>query len=401
MKPQREQFRQSTPHKLELKKGGACLGCFGLPFFGAGILMLLIVGQVLPISNASELPWRAWIVLLFMGIVFTAVGAGLVLGRKWITLDIMQGRIWIAWGLLFPLRGTCYDLKDYTRIVINRSSGKTDSDENYEVALSTDNCSELSMLTSTDYGHAYTQAKLLCDFLKIPMQDKSSVNAAIFKPGQPSQDTTTACPDPEPLIPPQHLTCEIKSTEAGITIRIPNTVYTPYLILLQLIPLGVGLFFGIKMLSFFLHTNTPPHIQGIFAGFYGLFFALIPILSGLKRRLASKDYSMVVNVNLQGITITQNKRSKFIAADKIIALDFGTKDAILNKVDHFSTNRGSQQYAIPAWMSGLQRFVRSKGVIIKSHEGIFYIGAGLPDAEIVYLHKLITQTLPCRQHPER
>ncbi len=394
MKQYKEHFRQSTPHKLELKKGGACLGCFGLPFFAAGIFMLLIVVQVIPVSNASEIPWWGWIMLLFMGLIFTAVGAGLAFGRKWITLDIMQGRIWIAWGLLFPMRGTVYDLKDYTCIVLNLIPGDSDSAESYEIALVTDNGSELSMLSSIDYGHTFTQANLLCEFLQIPLEDKSSVHAAVIKPRQTTQ--THACPNPESISAPASLKSEISTTEDGITIRIPNTIYSPYLMLIQLIPMGFVLFFGINMLSFFRHTNTPPHIQGIFSGFFGLFFIFLPGISALKRYVASKGYSMIVQVNLQGITITQNKRSKLIAADKIIAVDYGTKESTLNGVSAHRTSRRTQNIQpvnIPAWMSGLQRFVRSKGVIIKSHAGIFYIGAGLPDEEVVYLHHLISQNL--------
>ncbi len=84
------------------------------------------------------------------------------------------------------------------------------------------------------------------------------------------------------------------------------------------------------------------------------------------------------------------------AADKIIAVDYGTKESTLNGVSAHRTSRRTQNIQpvnIPAWMSGLQRFVRSKGVIIKSHAGIFYIGAGLPDEEVVYLHHLISQNL--------
>ena len=46
-------FVQTADHLLEMKTGGGCMSLFGLPFFGAGLFMLLITLRVIPLSNAD------------------------------------------------------------------------------------------------------------------------------------------------------------------------------------------------------------------------------------------------------------------------------------------------------------------------------------------------------------
>ena len=80
------------------------MAAFGLPFFAAGIFMILCVAGVIPISNASEMPRWGWVAMVFMGLAFTAVGGTLVFGRAWTTLDVTRRLVIKQWGLLIPLR---------------------------------------------------------------------------------------------------------------------------------------------------------------------------------------------------------------------------------------------------------------------------------------------------------
>ena len=43
VKYQEPLFRPASPNRLEMHKGGGCIGCFGIPFFAAGIFMLLAI----------------------------------------------------------------------------------------------------------------------------------------------------------------------------------------------------------------------------------------------------------------------------------------------------------------------------------------------------------------------
>ncbi|MCK9309775.1 MAG: hypothetical protein M0P99_05835, partial [Candidatus Cloacimonetes bacterium] len=84
------------------------------------------------------------------------------------------------------------------------------------------------------------------------------------------------------------------------------------------------------------------------------------------------------------------RQSKTISRESIISLDYATIESTFSRI---TTSGNGQSYVnnyTPAWMERLRRFARSKGVIVKSREGVFYIGAGLPDAELVYLYSLIS-----------
>jgi len=384
MKPLAEQFVQTAPHKLELKRGGGCLGWFGLPFFLAGLFMLLISMRLIPVSNAAEIPWWNWIIIVGMGLVFTAVGGVMVFGRTWITVDIAKGRIWIARGLLQPMWGRTYNLKDYHSILLNQVSGDSDSADSYEIVFKSVTGGELPMLSSQDYGCAHAQALLLAGFVQLPLEDRSSDHHDIIKPGALKQKLSEPVFSREFKVatPPPAMKSDIRVNGEEVTISIPKPKISPYNLLELLIPFGIATYFGRSILPFFSHTGTPIQVQMGFGGFVGLFFVLLPLISILKRYLAAKGYFYVVIVNRGGITIKQNRLSKTIPADRIIALDYATTETALRGIAN-----------APAWVASLQRLVRSKGVIIKSKDGFFNIAAGLANEEVEYLYTVIKQYL--------
>jgi hypothetical protein len=60
-------FTLVAPDRLRIREGGGCLSLFGLPFFAAGVLLLLAVSGFVPMSNADRLPAIAWPLLVLMG----------------------------------------------------------------------------------------------------------------------------------------------------------------------------------------------------------------------------------------------------------------------------------------------------------------------------------------------
>ncbi len=100
----RQPIQLVTPDRLQIREGGGCLSAFGLPFFAAGLFLILASADVIPMNNASELPWFAGPMIVLMGIAFTAVGGTLVFGRSWTTIDRAQRIVIKQWGLLLPLR---------------------------------------------------------------------------------------------------------------------------------------------------------------------------------------------------------------------------------------------------------------------------------------------------------
>jgi len=53
-----------------------------------------------------------------------------------------------------------------------------------------------------------------------------------------------------------------------------------------------------------------------------------------------------------------------------------------------------QDCALPGWLlAGLRWLAKSKGIIVKSRNGLVTVGAGLPDEEIRYLYAVVLRVL--------
>lgn len=368
--------------RMELKSGGGCLSFFGLPFLLAGLFLLLACIQIIPFSNADELPWWTWLILAAMGLIFTAVGGVLVFGRKWVTLDVANGRIWMAWGLLKPMRGKMYNMKDYAKVQIKFVAGDSDTADKYELVLKALSLGELSLTSFTDFGIAHEQAKMLAGFMQLPMEDLSSEHTQIIQPDGTDESGQRAADSQGTINPPAEMRSVIQQHGEGLRISIPYGRYSLFNLLELIFPLGIALYFGRSVLPFFIRTDTPEPVQMFFGGFVGLFFFILPLISMLKRYLTQRGFFMVAIVSAEGLEIHKGKKSMKIPADSIISLDYG-----------ITAQDIPQAKLSPIVVARLQRFVRSKGVIVKSKKGIFYIGAGLPDDEVMYLYAVIKSYL--------
>jgi len=401
-------FKQTSPDKLEIKKGGGCIGCFGAPFFLAGLFVVLMSLQIIPVSNAAEIPWWAWILMLFMGLIFTGVGGGLIFGRNWIAIDKAKRRIWTAWGLLKPMKGAEYNIDNYHKVVVSYDAGDSDSPESFPVALKSDTGSkQLEMCSSNNYGNSFEQAKLLSAFLNIPLEDTTTDHAGTVKPEIIASGENLIIPETgnDISIPPEFMKCRINVENDTLFIGIPGPAFRKSNFIGLAIPLFILYFIGFPMLSFFNRTHTPQFVSIFFFGFIGVFFVILPILQMIKAFFNSQRSTVTVEVNKQGITITNllatwNKK-RFIPEADFIGIDYGTKESAISasmnmtgKDREVKSGGISNPHASPPWwITALQGLSRSKGINIKSKQGMFSFGAGLPDDEVYHLYTLVRHYL--------
>ena len=164
----RSQFQQIDPDRFVIRYGGGfLLFVSGLPFVLMGVLSLL--------TSIGSL-WSQGGRLMF-GLVFVAVGGGLMFARSWTILDRSAGSILQQWGLLVPMRHTTLSLSSYDAVVINFKAGASDSDDLYLVNLrSRDASAMLFLVFSTGYAEASGQAKELATFLHLPLEDATSTH---------------------------------------------------------------------------------------------------------------------------------------------------------------------------------------------------------------------------------
>lgn len=125
---------------------------FGLPFFAAGIFVILTVSGVIPVSNASDMPRWGWLAMAAMGLVFTGVGGTLVFGRAWTTLDVTRRLVIKQWGLLIPLRERTYPLTGYSAVTLGFVRGDSDTADTFPVGLKAQHGSSLPLCSFTTYA---------------------------------------------------------------------------------------------------------------------------------------------------------------------------------------------------------------------------------------------------------
>jgi hypothetical protein len=402
-------FKQTATDRLELKKGGGCIGCFGVPFFLSGLFTILLSLQIVHVSNAAEIPWWGWVMMLFMGLAFTAVGGGLIFGRNWISINKTTRRIWIAWGLLKPMKGVMYELDNYHAVVLKYDAGDSDRAESYPVVLKSESGSkELPLCSSSTYNVSLEQAVLLSGFMHLPLEDCTTDHVCEITPEslEANQKPVLQEKAPEISAQPEVMRCEITSDDNNLQIRIPGPAFSPLQLVGLLIPAAILVFFVLPFLTFFTRSNTPLYVQIFFGGFFGLFMIVLPVLQVLKSIVRSKSISTIVNVSKEGITLEQitlfRKTYLKIPLNSILGIDYSTREsAIASGWKSMDTNdkRYMQSGGVSApanpskWMSWLEKLSRSKGIIIKSKLGLHSFGAGLPDAEVYHLYTLVRSYL--------
>lgn len=378
-------FRRHGEDILELKSGGGCLALFGLPFFLAGVFLLLATVQIVPFSNANEMPWWSWLILGFMGLAFSAVGAALVFGRSWISLNRRTGSVTIARGLLLPIWTSVYAISDYNSIELRLQTGDSDSADSYTLWLIGGE-KELKLYSNIDYGSAVTEGTKLSEFCSLSLVDKTSDHPQILTAGakpisEPGEQTESRKP-----LRPKFLTCLVEENKDELVISAPaksNLIG----VLIQLgFALAIILFVLRPLSGFFIRTSTPSAVGNVFLGFIIVFFVAIPLVTALGKLFNAKRFSLVITVRKSLIKMQypqQRNREVIIDSSEIINLDFSTKESQLDAVANQTAGLG---YKTMNWIS---RFARAKGIILKSRKGIFYLFAGLSDEETLYLFKLI------------
>ena len=405
-------FEQVGPDQLRMREGGGCLSLFGLPFLFAGIFVALIGVRVVPVSNAADVPAWAWPLIFLMGLVFVAVGGALCFGRRWTTLDRAQGAIRKQWGLLIPMRGEEYSLRDYETVVLRFAAGNSDTADRYPVLLKAKTGQEdFALSTSTQYGESRERAAAVARFLDVPLVDASTDHESVIAADRVEatfQQRLRAGDDRrEEEVRPLRMRSQVRESGSAVEIVLPGPGFRPGSLIGFAVSAGLLMYAAPQVLRFFRQTDTPEAVQIAFFGVAVLLFVLVPLRSVINSIVLAARGRTVVTASAEGIAIAERgawrvKTTSIPAAD-ILGFDYGTADAALQSARQIAERRRahagrmplstSQNGAAPRWLAVLRRLVKSKGVIVKCRSGLIAFGAGLPDEEIRYLHAIVARTL--------
>ena len=408
----RQSFRHLGPDRIQIRQGGGVLAIFGLPFFAAGVFMLLTILGVIKMSNANSVSLPGQLGLLFMGLVFSAVGGALSFGRGWTTIDSTRREVIKQYGLVVPMYTNSRRIDEYVIVVVGFVRGDSDSADTFPVTLRSSAGVDLKLDSSTQYGDARNCATAIAELLRLDFEDATTDHPVRVPAGQADiplqQRLQMDGLQNEPARPPDARS-EITRELDGVRIAIPNPRAHPFAIALTLIPVVISAVFVSPLLRFFRQTRTPEPIGLIFLGFIILFFAILPGMTALNGYLRSRRGRTIVTVSPRGIDIRERGAwrtgpVKSLPAPAILDIDFSTSESVttaarLAAEQRVRTTSGSGATSAEIgprtqWLlTTLSRYAKGHGITIKTRQGLTTFGQGLTDAETGYVHSLIRRAL--------
>lgn len=388
----RESFQRVGPARLQVRQGGGCLSVFGLPFFAGGIFTLLGSLRLIPIQNADEV--RFGIPMLsMMGIIFTLVGAVLVFGRSWTTVDALQRTVLKQWGLLVPMRSKSHRLDEYSLVRLDFKRGDSDSADQFPVTLTARTGPALALFSSTKYGESRERAVAVAQLLQFDIEDATTnhgVRVTSAQADMPLQERwRLAKRDDEAAAQPRALRSEITHQGAETRIAVPVRRYHPLFFLVFLVPMAIAASFVAPFDDFFRTTNTPPPFAWLFLGFFVFGFVILPAWSALTTFLRSRRGRTIITVSTWGIRLDERRiwRTRTVAsipASDVIDIDYSARDFVLastrEEMEAQQVGRATERV-----IAAVSALVGGRGVTIKTRKGLHTFGEGLDDDEVRYV----------------
>ncbi len=387
------------------------MSVFGLPFFGAGVFLFLVLTGIVPVNNADELPTWAWPFLILMALAFTGVGGGLVFGRSWTTIDRAQRQVVKHMGLLVPMRERTLTLDGYTAVRIGFDQGDSDTADKFPVALKSSARPDLPLCGFTEYARARECAKAVAEHLRLEIEDASTDHPVRLTASQLDtpirQRLWSDRVPPEAVGRPPGARSQVTQDMGEATIVIPARPMRPWVLATTLIPTAILFLFVPSLATFFKETNTPDPVGWAFLGFLTLFFGILPITTIGGSFLRSRRGATIVEASGQGLRITERGawRTRTIAhfdADDILDVDYSSRESSSASAKRAAEQQAFQNHPSAAHtvsprveriIATLARFAQGKGVVIKTRTGITTFGQGLEDEEIRYLHSVVRRAL--------
>ena len=168
--PQNYFLQTRDPDILEMKRGGAYLSAFGLPFLLAGLFVLQIPFDIVPV-HLEERP-IVLALLLPLGFVFTIAGAALVFGRSGVTINRRDRTVARWWGVLAPVKRTEYRLDAFEYILLDIHAGDKNTGDTCIVHLvGSGNTAPFYIPSPADYEGARKASEQLSRFLDMPLNN--------------------------------------------------------------------------------------------------------------------------------------------------------------------------------------------------------------------------------------
>jgi hypothetical protein len=404
-------FTYKDQATLEIRSGGGCISIFGLPFLLAGLFVMQIPLETIPMKGSPGTIPSIFVVLF--GSVFAAVGAALVFGRSGIILDRGTGRIIQWYGLLVPMKRKEYLLDSIRQVEMDFFSGDSDSPATWPVKLSGESIAKpISVLRPTSFTEARQLAEELARFLRKPLVDSSTGETITRDPDhldESYRDRMRRTGEAISFSPPEPPTMRsrVERTGDGFIIHIPETLKSG----IHYISIIFSLVFAGGVAWYFLTPiftlPMPDFIHYIFFGFIGIFFIAGPVISALLRMFRQKNEFERITVTKAILRVEALKQGKRTTAEIPISeledLVAPTIRGVMNTIEVPGMKKvplgdtGSPRMPnggpVPRFLLSLMKVFGSKGIIARSDKAVVEFAGGLNEAEVAWIFALIRKTI--------
>ena len=408
--PTPKPFTRLGPDTIQVREGGGILSFFGLPFLAAGVFLLLAGLGVIPFSNENEIPGWGHALFMVMGLAFTTVGSVLVFGRSWTIIDRSAGSITKSKGLLVPMRQDQLSLHDHNRVELRFEKGDSDSPDTYPICLTGSGGRTLKIISGSDFAASFRQAACLAYFLQFPLEDATGGHLRTLTPEELVSGGLSAFKDRavRPRVGrPLTMRSTIDQSTGELQITIPCKPFRLIGVLPAVLGTIIWLYVSFDLVEFFDRSSTPTAVQNVFLLTLLVIMVGLPVLGVTRAALrACFGYSRLA-AGREALTLSERSilrvRSRRLELSQIIDIDYqtvqGKRSAVLDEAiaDVGGSQPGGGKFSpdsrLGRFLAWAGRFVTSDGIIIKSTQGWYTFGAGLPDDELTYLHQCIREAV--------
>jgi hypothetical protein len=405
-----------------------CLLLFGLPFFLAGLAVVLMAVGIIPTDNEPQFYVRLIMLLLF-GPVFMGVGLVLMTGRTGIIIDRQLGTVTSWKGLLVPMKRDRRELQYYDRILLDKdidSSGDSSTTVFPVILRGGSMAKPVEFERSSNYNEARELAENLAKFLEFPLEDRSSGKKIVRDSDKLDESIRDRAQRTGETIDmpamPYNIRSKVNEQFGRVDIEIPAPPLQPMDFLglvFSLVFVGIVLIWFVRPI---LSLPMPKEIRYVFLGFLGIFFIFLPIGTSLKRTFAKSKSSTTITATRDMLTVTEKGLGKTktasISADQLEELTVGkgkTLESIQKlpdgsmEIDRKEIGYKKQLRPQDYGMSGpghvrvgptltkiveiLGRFAPGPVITARSDKETIEFGRGLSQEELDYIHAVINKVI--------
>ncbi len=357
--------------------GGGCASLFGLPFFAAGVGVIILTFIPAETRGGDELPFFFGIPF---GSIFAIVGGAFLFGRLELLIDRGSGTATRNWKLISKtIKAQTFPLKEFDRVSLRSEirRNKNSSYTVYPVRLLGAPEMKFDISQSRSESEARKAAEDIAKFLSLPIHDETSGKLRIresdlldenikdkFEKGLESNEIPN---------PPAKLKSRIHYDGSSLQVEVPPPGFNAgFLVAIVFICLFELIFLTTFAIPFLSETDLSG-VFLIFAAVFGLMFLGLP--TWILIRLIGSSFMATQSVSVSNATLTVAKgwptrKTKSIPANEIEEFIIGIKKP---------GTRGNKSVIT---------FGANKEVLAISDTDQVSFGAGLPQDEVEYIYAL-------------